>query len=457
MLDLDADISVLRGADYNPRSISDDDLVALTESLRKLGQVKPLIVRGDLLVAGHQRTRALRSIGVTRAAVFRLSADTTVYDEVRFNQLHNGTGFDAGDEQAHIQGGFDRAGWHVVDGARVGANFRGLLANVRDEICVLINRYGPWGGIVATRRGEVLHGAQYALAAFLTRSPLTVHVIEDDKVEFAKAALGRDYGVFNYDGIERHTYVQTLAQMYRLRKDGDGNRSWLYDDMVVPIAVAKPGWRWLDFGSGYGDYAKAMRRRGLDFSDVELFRRGSSHALDVRAIHGMIDKLVDDLATGGRYDAVVCDSVLNSVDSLEAEAAVMTTLNAFTKPGGRVFISGRPKEVIAYNSRVTKRRDAKNRRAVDFLDENGFSAIFRAGHWFFQKYHAAAEIEPLCERFGLRIDRRARETTSWRVAATKVAELPPEQISRALAFEFDASLGDGSNLGRASDVAGALS
>jgi ParB family transcriptional regulator, chromosome partitioning protein len=73
MLHLDFDISKLRGAEYNPRKIDDDGIERLAQSIKELGLVKPLIVRGDLLVAGHQRTKALRKLGVTRAPVFSAS------------------------------------------------------------------------------------------------------------------------------------------------------------------------------------------------------------------------------------------------------------------------------------------------------------------------------------------------------------------------------------------------
>ncbi|EBI7018652.1 nuclease, partial [Salmonella enterica] len=72
MLHLNYDITNLRGAEYNPRFIGDDDLSRLAESVTELGLVKPLIVRGDLLVAGHQRTKALRRLGITHAAVYTL-------------------------------------------------------------------------------------------------------------------------------------------------------------------------------------------------------------------------------------------------------------------------------------------------------------------------------------------------------------------------------------------------
>lgn len=52
-LDLTANITGLCGAEYNPRRINEDDLKLLAGSITEL--VKPLIVRGDLLVASHQR------------------------------------------------------------------------------------------------------------------------------------------------------------------------------------------------------------------------------------------------------------------------------------------------------------------------------------------------------------------------------------------------------------------
>lgn len=460
-LDLDADITGLVPADYNPRSISGEDLVALAQSITTLGLVKPIIARGNTIVAGHQRTRALRSLGITRAALYRLDAETTVYDETRLNQIHNSTGLDAGDEDARIETGHETGhpplvtGWNIIDSNRLRANFRGQLAGVRDEIAVLINRFGPWGGVVADRQGNIIHAAQYALAARLTGTPLTVHVLPDDKIEAATAALGRDYGVFDYAGIERHTYVQTLAQMYRLRYTASdrGNKSWLYEGHVIPAALAAPDKRWLDFGSGHGDYAKALRLRGLKFDDLELFRRvPGANAIDVRSVHAMIDALCARLTQSGLYDATVCDSVLNSVDSPAAESAVMTTLNAFTKLGGQVFFSGRPKEVHASNARITKRVDNRNRRAVEFLDKDGLTAIYRAGHWFFQKFHGKEDVGPMAWDYGLRIEKHVRNTTSWQATSTKVISLDPDLIEAAIRFEFDIEIGASQSLARADDV-----
>ena len=72
----------------------------------------------------------------------------------------------------------------------------------------------------------------------------------------------------------------------------------------------------------------------------------------------MIDTLVDDLKTRGRYDYVICDSVLNSVDSVEAEWSVLTVLKGLCKAGGSIFFSGRSRgeleTVLKHKRRVPK-------------------------------------------------------------------------------------------------------
>ena len=217
MLRLDRDITGLRGAEYNPRRIDEEALTVLAESIKRLGLVKPLIVRGDLLVAGHQRTQALRRLGVTKAAVYELPKATTTYDEVRFNQLHNGTDMDSGDEEARIEGGLFREGFQIVEPSVLRGNLKSRMGVVRKEICDLIVRFGPWGGVVATMSGRVIHCAQYHLAAMVTRTPLTVYAIPDEREAEYRGFLGRQYGQFSYGHLEKNTYIQTLAQLFRLR------------------------------------------------------------------------------------------------------------------------------------------------------------------------------------------------------------------------------------------------
>lgn len=456
------DITKLVGAEYNPRHIEQTELNGLCDSITKLGLIKPLIVRNNTLVAGHQRTKALRKLGITKAAVFELSADTTIYDEVRFNQLHNGTDFDGGDENVVLTGGFKTVGWHVVPSNKITGNFRSKLAPVRNEICRLILRYGSWGGVVATKSGEVIHCAQYALAAALTNSELTVFVIPDAKKDYYQSFLNKKYGVFNYDGLEKKTYIQTFAQMCRLRGDEDregsrDNKSTLYEEVLLPwLSKQKTpkNLRGLDFGSGQGEYAAKMRKQGYDFLDLEFFRRvKGKHALDITAVNNMIDSVITSYKKYGPFDYVVCDSVLNSVDCLKAETSVMYLLNFFCKDNGHVFFSGRKTERVSYILAATSLVD--NGRYVEFLDEHGFTALYRKGNWFYQKFHTKEQVEVLCKAASLRVSkhyRRNKSSTSWQLHATKERNLPLNKYVEAITYEFNLPISDDKTLNRHTDV-----
>jgi len=253
------DITDLKGADYNPRLISDEQLSILKDSIAALGIVKPLIVRNNTLVAGHQRTKALKSLGVFRCPAYVLSVETTEYDEMRFNQLHNGTDLDSGAENAFIGCSLNN-GFNTIDPKHVSADFRSPLAAVRGEIAKLIIKYGAWGSCVATTEGRIIHAAQYAMAAKLTNTPLLVYAIDESASKLYGDFLNRQYGQFDYTNLPKNTYVQTYAQMNRLRGGGESkastdNKSTLYENFVLPYLKKNTSVVGLDFGSGKGDYA----------------------------------------------------------------------------------------------------------------------------------------------------------------------------------------------------------
>lgn len=286
---------------------------------------------------------------------------------------------------------------------------------------------------------------------------MTVYVLDEARARLAPAFLTKTYGVFSYDHLDRQTYIQTLAQMNRLRggPSGKENRSTLYETLVIPFLGADKSRRMVDFGSGHGDYAAALRGRGFDCHDVELFRRSRQMALDTKAIHRMIDRLCADLSTHGPYDVAILDSVLNSVDCLEAETAVMTVLNALAKVGGDVFFSGRPAEDIQRQLNYSKAERSQARR-VEFLDENGFTALYRKGRWFYQKYHSKSDVEALAERFGFKILKHQHPNNSWQVHARKIRDLDPAAVAAACDYEFNLALGETQRLNRHADVKAAL-
>lgn len=448
MLDFNHPIANLRGADYNPREISETELSKLRESVTRFGIVKPIIIKTDgLIVAGHQRTKALRAKGVTHAPVYILPGDTTQADEIRFNQLHNGTDVDHPEANAWIREPL-KLGWQTVK--KLDANWKCGMQVVRTNIAQLIHKFGPWGGCVAALDGEVIHCTQYAMACVKAGYELLVYVVENERKEEYREFLGAKYGRFSYKGIERKTYIQTLAQMNRLRSV-PGTRvigSTLYENTFEPWLRENPGLRGIDFGSGKGDYAQKLRRLGENIYDLELFRRTvGENAIDKRWVNRAINSVIHVLKKHGRFDYVVCDSVFNSVDCKDAEFAVATMIGALCKPGGMVFYSGRAKKSTAASLRQGQ---AQRTGTLYFLDDDGFTSIMRNGAWFFQKFHSVEECQALAKLMGVEVEYKGN-TSSWHCFGLKTSEVPWESVERAIKYEFELPWPDGP-IGRSADV-----
>ena len=442
---LDYDITKLESAKYNPRQISDSQTEKLRGSISKLGIVKPLIVNKNLLVAGHQRTKALLLLGITIAPVYLLEGQLNIYDEIRFNQLHNGSDLDSGEENCNLNTELT-LGFQTIETKALEANFRSKFAVLRREICQLILKYGSWGSVVATVSGKVIHAAQYAMAAKLMNVKLTVFVVPDDRAEEYQYYLNSRYGVFDYGHLPKNTYIQSFAQLYRLRGD-NSFKSILYEKYVVPQLEQNRSVRILDFGSGQGDYAKQLRSQGFDIVDVEFFRRERKRqVIDIKAVHRMIDILLDSISKNGMFDIVVSDFVLNSVDSCKAEESVVTLLNYFCKTDGLIFISGRSIREVQYSLNSTVR--ANRRRGIEFLDDNGFSGFYRKGEWFYQKFHTKEQLIKLAVETHLKIEVVKYGSLTWQMVLRKERDLSLEQYKSALAFEFNLPLPQGKSVNR---------
>ncbi|MEZ6094439.1 MAG: methyltransferase domain-containing protein [Pirellulaceae bacterium] len=259
---------------------------------------------------------------------------------------------------------------------------------------------------------------------------------------------------------------QTFAQMKRLRREGAIERpgtSRLYSRVVIPRL--KKGMRILDFGAGQMDYVKKLRSIGHNIMGLEFYlRKPGSDTLDVSQVHRDIDRLCDELRKNGPFDLVVCDSVLNSVTSVEAENAVLGTINTLCRPGGTIAFSGRSR---SFSDRLTEHRKVSTGKTRDvwFLDGDGITAMYQRGVWLYQKFHTLAQVRALANRFigpaheiidydgPIKNEFRA---SSWAVIGTKSVELSREEQEAAIRFEFDLPLPDGQRFNRSSDISVAM-
>lgn len=80
----------LNPAEYNPRTITDDEFNGLVESLKTFGQQENLIVNKDMtIISGHQRFEAMKALGWTEAVCNMVDLDK--HQEKKLNVIMNST------------------------------------------------------------------------------------------------------------------------------------------------------------------------------------------------------------------------------------------------------------------------------------------------------------------------------------------------------------------------------
>jgi ParB family chromosome partitioning protein len=286
----------------------------------------------------------------------------------------------------------------------------------------------------------------------------SIRILGVCKPIIARGFLSSQYGVFSYEHIHRDSFVQTFAQMFRLRGGKKDNKSPTYEVLFKPWLAANPGARVLDFGCGQGDYVKALRAQGVDITGLEFFRR-KGDAIDLEQVNRMIDTVTSKLRTAGRFDAVILDYVLNSVDSQQAEEDVLNSIDALCRPGGTLFFSGRSmarvEDLMRHRSAAYKRQMQRN---VEFLDENGLTALYRKGSWFFQKFHDDDDIQRMCRMREWTITKRHSTPIGFNIQVQKNRDsLPVGVMVDSLRREFDMPINRaGRTLGRATDIETAI-
>lgn len=448
-------LSAIRPATYNPRRIGAAQFEELKNSLKLIGCVLPVIVNkaNGVIIAGHQRCKALKAIGSADVPVAYVDG-ITIADEMTFNQMHNGTELRARGQQTYSGNASEEC---FVELKSDEFSIDGVSGTALKEICRLLTRYGNVLSCVICS-GRVYLGGAYVKACALLGLPVNGYICDIRKKRHLDKYFAQNYGEYSYDCIERHTYLQGLAQLQRNVEMKNGIKkqyaSKTYCDGVIPYLKSRhASVSILDFGCGKGAYIQHLKRLGYNAVGVEFYNNNRV-SIDVAKGNSQIDELCAHLRAKGRFDVVVCDSVLNSVDSMEAERSVLRCLNGFCKLGGALFISGRPIEDAHMHNESRKSSERKN--FITFLDADGFTAKFRNGGWYFQKYHSLDTFKRSIGEARLEIEQYTNNKSSFWARCTKAAELTQDEIASAIEFEFNLPLPHGKSYNRHADVMAAL-
>ncbi len=443
----------IKPAAYNPRKISEAAFEELKGSLKHLGFILPIIVNSDnmTIVAGHQRTKAAMASGIDEAPACFIK-DVDIESEVMFNQIHNGVELEP--EIHSICLNPREEGKFYEDIPTSDFEIKAATASIVKDICRLIVKHGDALCAIICG-GEVLFGNNYIKAAHALSIPVRAYFLDPSKRKIFDYYFAQDYGVFNYEHIERMDFVQGKAQPPR---HTGIDWSVLYRKVVPHLEKEdKRKVKIFDFGCGKAMFINKLKRTlGYKYALGLEFFNHNRVGISIEKGHEMIDEFIsyvkeNGIHDGGVFDYVICDAVVNSVNTQFAEDAVLTCLNLFAKMGGKVFVSGRSREVAekAYDANRNTQNDCAT---VQFFDENGLRGFMFEGQWFFQKYLTEEQVTAMFDKFGFKPFMRYLKAGYWGWGAEKVRELSREQYIAAVEYEFNLKLPNNKSYNRHGDI-----
>lgn len=440
-------ISDIKPASYNPRRISEESFNELQGSLKTLGFILPIIInkRNMTIVAGHQRTKASTAVGITEVPAYFVEG-VSLEAEILFNQVHNGIENEP-EKHGKCFVSLEEGQFHEAVPSSEFDVSTAMASFVKDN-CKLITEYSD--ALCAIVCGdEVIFGNNYIRACQVLNKPCHVYSLAPAKRMMFDYYFKQNYGFFSYDHIERADFVQGRAQMTNKTFE----HSQIYR-MALPFITAENNRNLhiFDFGCGKAFSITHMKQvLGYRHSIGLEFFNHNRVGISVEKGNEMIDALIYHVQRYGLFDYVICDSVLNSVNSQKAEDSVLACLLLFCKMGGSIFFCGRSVKSLTDN--LNFKKATKNcEYGVRFLDENGLTAKMTQGQWYYQKFHSPEDLDRIVERFGFDVFTRKDDGKMWRIGAKKVKELPDEDYMEAIDFEFNMKLPNDRRYGRHNDI-----
>ncbi len=420
----------IKPAEYNPREISDEEFNKLKESITLFGMCKAIIANANgIIIAGHQRTKAVKSLGIKKCPAFILNKKIAVHDEIRFNLMHNSVETESSLCSISNADSLD-FGFNEVENSKINVTKKGYGSIVK-EICKLLNKYGDFDSVIIDEGGKIIHNSDYAYSCKLLNRNLIVYKMHNDKVpEFLKY-INSDYGTYNYKKLGIKPYVQTHCQMSR---NLETRRSTLYEHYV--LKNIKKDEEILDFGAGKKLYINLLKKKGYKaYSYEPYFKAKGTERLDVNATLADINNIQQKIETSGLFDVVILDSVLNSITSNDYEDYVLTSCNALLKQTGKIYLATRNK--ASSESRLRQARSTDKLRNIEFLDKDNFSAIFRKGVWTLQKFQDKNSLNKLLNKYFDKVQVIDKHKNQLWAICKKPKRFEKSKYFKALDIEFN--------------------
>lgn len=413
-------------AQYNPREISEKSFEELKKSILQYGICKPVILnKNGTIVAGHQRTRAMKEIGLATTPAFILNSNIKTNEEIRFNMLHNS--LETEESKIRIELENIQYGFQFIEPKQIIIEKKG--DSIKNwEICNLINKYGDFGCVIIDRNGKVLHNSDYGFCCKLLNRKLLIYVLNN--TENFIETIQQDFGKYSYNNLNIKSYNQTHCQMCR---NGETIHSRLYEKYVIPNISKEQ--RIMDFGAGQCFYINKLKKDGFMAHCYEPFFNGNnSKKINIGKVKEMISDLETDIKQNGLYDVVILDSVINSVINDEFEKNVLISCNSLLKADGVFYIATRCSDEI----NRTWKQTTCHRKQIEFLDDDNYAISFRKGVFTVQKFHTENSLRKLLEKYFEEIEiTKSINKNQLFAICKKPLRIKQEEMQEALNIEFN--------------------
>jgi ParB family chromosome partitioning protein len=448
-------VSDIKFTTENARKITEESLNDLKHSIATLGVIRPLILRDDMeLISGNQRTKTLKAMGVEEVDAVIVSNISTG-ESIRFTLLVNSLEYNNSKviikniDEVPLNQFYEVAhkNIHTVE-------FRSAVQ--RRDIAMSIVKHGQWGTVVVSEDGRVIFNSDYASVMETIGYPVTVYKVTNEQEDFIMDYFFRDYGVYSYDHLNLPSYPQTYVQPRRSTDPSkDPMRSVTYTEICKFIFDHEENkkMRIADFGAGKKIMAEYYNNKGFNIDTYEPFYKvvesgDKKTYFDIKQVVSDINIMADHIQADGLYDAVICDSVLNSTISKKMEDYVIATVSALTKEDGVAIFSTRSYKRLLQTSgmNATVKSATDDTKRTFELDENHMFVSYRKGFYVGQRFHVAEElIETLSKYFDdvKQIKYNKNSATSIFFECRKPKHIDPKYLSEVLNEEFNMEYPEG--------------
>lgn len=359
-------ITTIKGAEYNPRGFDKRRFALIKESLAKLGWLLPAYVCDNVLLSGHQRTKAWKSLGYKEIPVVEvrgLSADEMRGLNILFNLATND--FRRAELSEQISTDVPKIPKQKID------PYPCLEYKMRGVEGMLMKyglSYGEADGwqytksmltkgvvipLVISGDGKLANGTKrlFAMAkAGIEQTPVVFSSLPAKYIEHYLNKISMDFDLKKtYSTQMRYGSFRRL----RLRRDslGHGFSAWIrmqeyakceMFDHTKPENIEKLQIRFgksiIDFGAGHLHETEMLCSVGFEVFPFEPFHVTTQDKPNRDASRKLTEEFLKAVASKKQFDSVIISSVFNSVPFKEDRDKILTICSALCD---KVFICTR--------------------------------------------------------------------------------------------------------------------